>query len=114
VYCGKEEVDGCYYNLDQPFKLVFSPFDFLVIRVEFDFRTDMPGRIISLSAEDTIACSSSEIYVSLIYKGLLDTDILTSRADFPVVSFFLRSVTRPRYKVSQATVGRIATYHERP
>lgn len=54
-------VGGCYYNLDQPFKLVYGPFDFLVVRVDYDFGTDMLVTIITLSAEDTVACSSSEI-----------------------------------------------------
>jgi hypothetical protein len=62
---GEVEVCGCYYNLDQPFKLVFGPSDILVVLVEFDFRIQvMLDRIIPLSAEDTIACSSSKICVS--------------------------------------------------
>ena len=77
-----------------------AAFYYFPIPVEFDFGTDMLLRITRLSAEDTVACSSSKICKQDAKGGELDTYILTGRADFPVVSFFLRSVTRPRYGIS--------------
>jgi hypothetical protein len=102
---------GSAHLLDQPINLTNCPSLLLVVIIVLYDCTDMKLRIIQLSAENAIAGSSASPWSVFSLGQFARSYILVFRVAVPVISFCLRSVTRP---LTTASLGSSERIIERP